>query len=83
MKKSFIIAAFAALTLVACNTNEKKSSDNTDQVTPVETANQDSIDKPVVFLINEYSASASEILSAALKDYNKAIFILKNNTNRA
>ena len=45
MKKSFIIAAFAAFTLVACNTNEKKSSDNTDQVTPVETANQDSIDK--------------------------------------
>ena len=33
------------------------------------------IDKPVIFLINEYSASASEILAAAVKDYNKAIFI--------
>lgn len=33
------------------------------------------IDKPVIFLINEYSASASEILSAAVKDYKKAIFI--------
>jgi carboxyl-terminal processing protease len=33
------------------------------------------IDKPVIFLINHYSASASEILSAALKDYKKAFFI--------
>lgn len=36
------------------------------------------IDKPVVFLINEYSASASEILSAAVKDYKKAVFIGEN-----
>lgn len=35
------------------------------------------IDKPVIFLINEYSASASELLSAALKDYKKAFFIGK------
>lgn len=33
------------------------------------------IEKPVIFLINEYSASASEILAAAVKDYNKAIFV--------
>lgn len=33
------------------------------------------IDKPVIFLINGYSASASEILSAAVKDYKKAFFI--------
>lgn len=33
------------------------------------------INKPVIFLINEYSASASEILSGAVKDYNKAYFI--------
>lgn len=33
------------------------------------------IDKPVFFLVNEYTASASEILSAAVKDYNKAFFI--------
>lgn len=33
------------------------------------------IDKPVIFLINEYSASASEILAAAVKDYNKAVFV--------
>ena len=33
------------------------------------------IDKPVIFLINEHSASASEILAAAVKDYKKAVFI--------
>jgi carboxyl-terminal processing protease len=33
------------------------------------------IDKPVIFLINEYSASSSEILAAAVKDYKKALFI--------
>ena len=36
---------------------------------------KESIDKPVIFLINHYSASASEILSAAVKDYKKALFI--------
>lgn len=36
------------------------------------------IDKPIVFLINEYSASASEILAAAVKDYGKAYFIGTN-----
>lgn len=36
------------------------------------------IDKPVVFLINGNSASASEILSAAVKDYKKAFFIGTN-----
>lgn len=33
------------------------------------------IDKPTIFLINGNTASASEILSAAVKDYNKAFFI--------
>lgn len=33
------------------------------------------IDKPVIFLINEYSASSSEILAAAVKDYKKGLFI--------
>ncbi|KAJ49758.1 carboxyl-terminal processing protease [Clostridium tetanomorphum] len=33
------------------------------------------IDKPIIFLINDYTASASEILSAAVKDYKKAFFV--------
>jgi carboxyl-terminal processing protease len=33
------------------------------------------IDKPVIFLINGYSASASEVLSGAVKDYDKAYFL--------
>lgn len=36
------------------------------------------IDKPVIFLTNEHSASASEILSAAVKDYGKAYFVGTN-----
>ena len=48
MKKSFIIAAFAALTLTACNNSEKSSTDNNSNSAPSSTAptiNQDSIDK--------------------------------------
>lgn len=33
------------------------------------------IDKPTVFLVNKYTASAAEILTACVKDYNKAIII--------
>ena len=38
-------------------------------------AHKELIDKPIIFLINEYSASASEILAAAVKDYDKAMFV--------
>lgn len=39
------------------------------------TGYQDLIKEPTIFLINDYSASASEILSSAIKDYKKAGFI--------
>lgn len=41
-------------------------------------AHSEVIDKPTYFLVNQYTASASEILSAAVKDYNKAYFIGTN-----
>jgi len=40
-------------------------------------SNQNIIDKPLIILVNGASASASEILSGALKDYNKAKIIGK------
>jgi carboxyl-terminal processing protease len=39
------------------------------------TSQQEKVEKPTIFLINEYSASASEILAAAIKDNQKAVFI--------
>lgn len=52
--------------------------DNLGKQTPVLAEDHGKIiDKPIIFLINEYSASASEILAAAVKDYDKATFIGK------
>lgn len=36
---------------------------------------ESTMEKPIIFLVNEYTASASEILSAAVKDYKKAFFV--------
>lgn len=38
-------------------------------------AKAETVDKPTIFLVNENTASASEILSGAVKDYKDAFFI--------
>lgn len=50
-----------------------RDRDNKDQPVPIE--NGQTVEFPVVVLVNENSASASEVLTAALQDYGKAVAI--------
>ena len=36
---------------------------------------KESFDKPIAILVNENSASASEVFSGAMQDYNKAVLV--------
>jgi carboxyl-terminal processing protease len=38
-------------------------------------------DKPLIIMVNEFSASASEILAAAMQDYNRAIIVGSHTTH--
>ncbi|MCB9260827.1 MAG: carboxy terminal-processing peptidase [Flavobacteriales bacterium] len=38
-------------------------------------------DKPVVFMVNEFSASASEILAAAMQDYHRGLIVGSHTTH--
>ncbi|TMV51960.1 S41 family peptidase [Paenibacillus mesophilus] len=55
---------------VLIHTRDKNNADD-----PVLIRNGQTVPFPVVLLVNENSASASEVLTAALQDYNKAIAV--------
>jgi carboxyl-terminal processing protease len=59
-------------------------SDNIEKPYSIKDRNRGTIwDGPLVILVNGYSASASEILAAALQDYNRAIIVGQNTYGKA